>query len=33
MYVRDVMLLPGHVQYWINIVNLGHLGVTELPRK
>jgi len=33
IYIRDVMFLPGHIGYWINIVNFGHLGATELPRK
>lgn len=33
MYVRDVMFLPGHINYWVSICNFGNLGVTELPRK
>jgi hypothetical protein len=33
MYIRDVMFLPGHINYWINVVNFGQLGFTELPRK
>ena len=33
IYIRDVMFLPGHINYWINIVHFGHLGATELPRK
>ena len=27
------MFLPGSIDYWVNIVNFGHLGITELPRK
>ena len=33
MYIKNVMLLPGHIDNWVNIVNFGKLGITALPRK
>lgn len=27
------MFLPGHIEQWVVIVNLGNLGVTQIPRK
>ena len=32
-YLKKVMLLPGHVEQWISIVDLDHIGATALPRR
>ena len=31
-YAKKVMLLPGHIEQWVMIVNLGNLSMTSLPR-
>lgn len=32
-YLKHVMLLPGHVEQWVSICDLHHMGATALPRK
>ena len=32
-YLKKVMFLPGQSDMWLNVVNLGNLGMTALPRK
>jgi len=30
-YVTQNILLPGHVETWVNIADMGHWGMTQLP--
>lgn len=32
-YVKNCMLLPGHVDQWVTIFNLNNLSLPSLPRK
>ena len=31
-YAKKVMLMPGTIEQWVMIVNLGNLGMNSLPR-
>jgi hypothetical protein len=31
-YIRKVMFLPGQADQCLNIVNLGNMGLTDIPR-
>ena len=31
-YAKKVMLLPGHIEQWVMILDLGNLAMTSLPR-
>lgn len=31
-YIDNIMFLPGHVDMWVNVVNLGNMGMFEIPR-
>jgi len=32
-YIKHVIWLPGHVNHWITIVELGNLSMLQLPRE
>ena len=33
MYVKRVLLLPGHIEQWVTICDLNNMSMTALPRK
>lgn len=33
VYVKRVLLLPGHVEQWVTICDLNNMSMTALPRK
>lgn len=32
-YLKRVMLIPGHVEQWVSVCDLGNMSMTALPRK